>query len=144
VGVLAGRLSRSLIDEARDQDDAPGIPGSSGGPERADSNGGVAAGGTGYGTPAVGNGASDNGSNLSHGGTATPSAAGVPASTTASTPITSGVAPATGAGANATVPGDQRADAHRSTQPIAPDGTPSPIDREGKLTAEGDDALRGL
>jgi acetolactate synthase-1/2/3 large subunit len=28
------------------------------------------------------------------------------------------------------------------TQPIAPDGTPSPIDAEGHLTARGDDARR--
>ena len=34
-------------------------------------------------------------------------------------------------------------DAHRTTQPIAPDGTPTPIDDEGYLTAEGDDSLRG-
>ena len=69
-----------------------------------------------------------------------PTATSPTASTTASTPVTAGAAPAAVAEGSATVPGHELPDAHRSTQPIAPDGTPSPIDDEGHLTAEGDDA----
>ncbi len=113
VGVLAGRLSRSLVDEARDSDDstAAGTPSTSSGYAESTTTGG-------YGTttgayPSTG----------SNGGSGTPTATSPTAATATSVPVTP--------------------DAPRTTQPIAPDGTPSPIDPEGNLTAEGDDAWRG-
>ena len=141
VGVLAGRLSRSLVDEARDSDDSTGA---AAGSSTASGYTGEGNGSTGYGTTAGGYGTGSLGATGSNGGTGMPTATSPTASTTASTPVTPGAAPATVAEGSATVPGDELPDAHRSTQPIAPDGTPSPIDTEGHLTAEGDDdALRG-
>ena len=146
VGVLAGRLSRSLVDEARDSDDTSGAARSTGAGQFGDSNG-SATGGTGYGTTTGGaygtGGLGATGATGGNAGTGMPPASSPTASTTASTPVTPGAAPATVGGGNATVPGSRLPDAPRSTQPIAPDGTPSPIDDEGNLTAEGDDPLRG-
>ena len=139
VGVLAGRLSRSLVDEARDSDDSTGT---ASGSSPASGYAGEGNGSTGYGTTAGGYGTGSLGAAGSNGGSGMPTSPS--ASTTASTPVTPGSGPATVAAGSATVPGDELPDAHRSTQPIAPDGTPSPIDTEGHLTAEGDDdALRG-
>ena len=142
VGVLAGRLSRSLVDEARDSDDATGAAGSTGAGQFGDTNG-SATGGNGYGTATGGYGTGSRGATGGNAGTGMPPASSPTASTTASTPVTPGAAPATVGGGNATVPGSRLPDAPRSTQPIAPDGTPTPIDDEGNLTAEGDDPLRG-
>jgi hypothetical protein len=89
----------------------------------------------GYGTGSLG-------ATGSTGGTGMPTATSPTASTTASKPATPGAAPGVVTAGNATLPGDALPDAHRSTQPIRPDGTPSPIDDEGNLTAD-DDALRG-
>lgn len=130
VGVLAGRLSRSLVDEARDSDDSTG---STRAGQFGDTNGSA----TGYGTSTGGYG-TGSGATGGTAGTGMPAAGSRTASTTASTPVTPGAAPATMGQGNATVPGSQLPDAHRSTQPIAPDGTPSPIDDEGNLTARGD------
>jgi hypothetical protein len=138
VGVLAGRLSRSLIDEARDSDD----PSGSAGAQYGATAGRTTNGSTGYGT-AGGYGTGSTGATGSNGGAGMPTATSPTAATTASTPATPGAAPATVAEGSATVPGDELPGAHRTTQPIAPDGTPSPIDDEGNLTADGDDALRG-
>ena len=130
VGVLAGRLSRSLVDEARDSDDSTG---STRAGQFGDTNGSA----TGYGTSTGGYG-TGSGATGSTAGTGMPAAGSRTASTTASTPVTPGAAPATVGQGNATVPGSRLPDAPRSTQPIAPDGTPSPIDDEGNLTARGD------
>lgn len=139
VGVLAGRLSRSLVDEARDSDDSTGATSAG---STASGYAGEGNGSTGYGTTAGGYGTGSLGAADSNGGSVMPTSPS--ASTTASTPVTPGAGPATVATGSATVPGDELPGAHRSTQPIAPDGTPSPIDSEGHLTAEGDDdALRG-
>ncbi|WP_345204653.1 hypothetical protein [Fodinibacter luteus] len=73
VGVVAGRLSRGLVDEARDESTGSGSTGSS--------------------------------------------------------PSTSG----------ATVPAEGLPGVHRTTQPMMPDGTPTPISREGVLEAPVDD-----
>jgi hypothetical protein len=93
VGVLAGRLSRGLVDEARDSGDSSGS-----------TSGSVSYGSAGY--PAT-TGSYDTGGFGAAGGT------GDMGMTTA------------------------------TSQPLRPDGTPSPIDMQGRLTAEGDDALRG-
>lgn len=133
VGVLAGRLSRSLVDEARDTDDSSGS-----------SLGGSTNGSSGYGTSTGGYGTGSLPATGTNGGPGMPTATSPTPSTTASTPVTPGAAPAAVVGGSATVPGHELPGAHRSTQPIAPDGTPTPIDDEGNLTAEGDDdALRG-
>ena len=137
VGVLAGRLSRSLVDEARDPD---GSPDTTAAGRFSGTDGGATNGSPGYGTTAGGYGTGVTGAT---GGTGIPTATSRTASTTASTPVTAGAAPAAVAEGSATVPGHELPDAPRSTQPIAPDGTPSPIDDEGHLTAEGDDGLRG-
>ena len=142
VGVLAGRLSRSLVDEARDSDDSSGATGSTGAGQFGDTNGSATV-GTGYGTTTGAYGTGSLGATGGTAGSGMPPASSPTAPTTASTPITPGAAPATVPEGSATVPGSQLPDAHRSTQPIAPDGTPSPIDDEGNLTAKGDDSLRG-
>ncbi len=141
VGVLAGRLSRSLVDEARDSDDSSGATGSTASGQFGDTNGSPT-GGTGYDTATGEYGTGSFGTAPSTAGTGMPPATRTAASTTASMPVPPGAAPATVGESNATVPGSRLPDAHRSTQPIRPDGTPSPIDDEGNLTAE-DDALRG-
>ena len=136
VGVLAGRLSRSLVDEARDSDDSSSDFEGSTGAQFADTNGGSTYGTSTYGTTGYaagttggyGEGFDTTGTN---GGTGMPTATDATASTTAATPITPGATPAT------------VADAQRTSQPFAPDGTPTPIDDEGYLTADGDDSLRG-
>ena len=119
VGLVAGRLSRSLADEARDSD-APPIT-------RPTGTG--TATGTGTGT-ATGN--------------SVPPTATSPASSTPSTPTTSGATPAVASAGAATVPSpDLPGGAHRTTQPIGPDGTPTPITSEGRLgaPASDDDAI---
>lgn len=101
LGVVAGRLSRGLVDEARDSSDSsPGQMGQSGQYGQAGQAGQY---GQTMGT--------------------TPVAAGGTA------PLyTESTAPAAG-GATGDLPG-----LHRTTQPLEPDGTPSPIDAEGRLT----------
>lgn len=128
VGVLAGRLSRSLVDEARDSDDSTGSAAGSTTNLAAGNGNGYAATSNGYGTT---------------GGSAMPVAGSPTVSGTSSLPVTPGATSAAYAEGSVTVPGDQLPGAHRAGQPIAPDGTPSPITSEGRLTAEGDDALRG-
>jgi len=100
VGVLAGRLSRGLVDEARDSSDSDGTA------SGTSSYGGNGYSGTSasYGTTSLGDTDSDIGTGLS-------------------TP---------------TMPSSSA----RMSQPLQPDGTPSAIDSEGRLTV-GDDALRG-
>ncbi len=145
VGVLAGRLSRSLVDDARDSDDSSGtdLRRSTGG-QFADTDSGSTYGSTGYAagtTGGYGEGVDTVGTN---GGTGVPAATGSTASATATTPITPGDTPATVADGGATVPGDELPDAGRTSQPFTPDGAPTPIDDEGYLTAaEGDKTLRG-
>lgn len=126
LGVVAGRLSRSLVDEARDSDD------SSGGHD----TGSFGSTGTGTGTGSVG-------STGANGGTGMPTATHPTSSNTPSTPVTPGAAPAAVSEGATSVPSGDLPGPHRATQPIAPDGSPTPIDAEGRLTAEGDDALRG-
>jgi ElaB/YqjD/DUF883 family membrane-anchored ribosome-binding protein len=109
VGVLAGRLSRSLVDEARDSDDSSGASYPTSGSQFSEGYGT-----SGYGTTTGGYGTGSLGATGSTGGTGMPTTAG-----------------------------DSIIDPHRTTQPIAPDGTPSPITDDGILTAEGDDSLRG-
>ena len=148
VGVLAGRLSRSLVDEARDSDDSSGsYAGGSTGAEFADTNGGSTYGtstygSTGYAAGTTGGYGEDIGAGT-NGGAGMPTATDPTASTTTATPITPGATPATVVEGGSTVPGDELPDAHLTSQPIAPDGTPTPIDDEGFLTVEGDDSLRG-
>ena len=142
VGVLAGRLSRSLVDEARDSDD------STSGAARS----------TGPGSSATPTAAPRRNRLRHHHGWLRHRRASAPPAATRDRHahgdqpdgihdrVDAGHArvllPRRGGG-NATVPGDGFPTRSGSTQPIAPDGTPSPIDDEGNLTAEGDDALRG-
>jgi ElaB/YqjD/DUF883 family membrane-anchored ribosome-binding protein len=104
VGVLAGRLSRGLIDEARDSNDSTESSDTahtaSGTSAQANPRP-VATTGV-YGTGSLGDSQGNSG-------------AGSPTSD---------------------LPG-----AHRTTQPLRTDGTPSPIDSEGHLAADGDDVL---
>jgi ElaB/YqjD/DUF883 family membrane-anchored ribosome-binding protein len=149
VGVLAGRLSRSLVDEARDSDDSSSTDvGASTGAQFAETNGSSTYGtstygGTGYAAGTTGGYGDGIGTAGSNGGTGMPTATDPAASTTAATPVTPGATPATVVEGGATVPGDELPGAHRSSQPIAPDGTPTPIDDQGNLSVEGDDSLRG-
>jgi ElaB/YqjD/DUF883 family membrane-anchored ribosome-binding protein len=149
VGVLAGRLSRSLVDEARDSDDSSSTDvGASTGAQFAETNGSSTYGtstyatstygGTGYAAGTTGGYGDGIGTTGSNGGTGMPTATDPAASTPAATPVT----PATVVEGGATVPGDELPGAHRSSQPIAPDGTPTPIDDQGNLSVEGD-SLRG-
>lgn len=95
VGVLAGRLSRGLVDEARDSSgETSGQMGQTGQPSQYSQTMGT-----------------------------TPVAAGGTAPM-----FTEGTAP-TPATATGDLPG-----LHRTTQPLEPDGTPTPIDTEGRLT----------
>lgn len=91
LGVIAGRLSRSLVDEARDD--------------------------TSSGTPTTAR---------------TPAPAGAPAPLFTEDAGTVPIAPTT------TATTGEIPELHRTTQPVAPDGTPSPIDPEGRLTAADD------
>jgi hypothetical protein len=133
VGVLAGRLSRGLVDEARDSS-GPGSTASG-----ASSLGGTTHAGTpgGYGTGSLA--ATDS----NGGGTGMPTATSPTTATTTTTPTTPGASPDALAEGSATVPSGDLPGPHRTSQPLQPDGTPSPIDLEGNLTARADDALRG-
>ena len=134
VGVIAGRLSRSLVDEARDSSDS-GTSGYEGSVTNYSS--------TGYSTTAGGYGTGSLGATGSNGGTGMPTATSPTTATTESTPITPGASPSALSEGMATTPTGDLPGPHASTQPIAPDGTPRPIGSDGHLTAEGDDALRG-
>ena len=143
VGVLAGRLSRSLVDEARDSDDPSDATGRPPEVGRRLTNGASSNGSTGYG---------HHGGRLRQRGASAPPAERwepVPTATTPRHPPRRRPRspperhPRRSCEGSAAVPGDELPDAHRTTQPIAPDGTPSPIDDEGGLTAESDDSLRG-
>jgi ElaB/YqjD/DUF883 family membrane-anchored ribosome-binding protein len=142
VGVLAGRLSRSLVDEARDSGDSSstGYGGSTGG-QFADTNGTPT-----YGTSTYGSAGYAAGTTGGYGeGVGSTGATGMPTTgttTTASTPVTPG-ATAGAYSEGSIVPGDDLSGAQRTTQPTAPDGTPTPIGEDGLLTADGDDSLRG-
>jgi hypothetical protein len=129
VGLVAGRLSRSLADEARDNDSAPSTgatgTGAHAAPVGAASNGGFEP--TGASAPAGT-------------GTSSPPTATSPATSTPSTPTTSGATRSAVASGAATVPSqDLPGGAHRTTQPIGPDGTPTPITSEGHLGAPASD-----
>ncbi len=143
VGVLAGRLSRSLADEARDSDDSSsnGVGGPTG-VQFAVTNGGSTYGSTGYAAGTTG-GYGEGTRGATNGGTGMPTATGPTASTTAATPVTPGATPATVVEGGSAVPGDELPGASRTSQPFAPDGTATPIDDDGILTAESDDSLRG-
>ena len=132
VGLVAGRLSRSLADEARDSDSAPAtgakVTGGTSAPMSATSRGG-----SGTASAPVPAGGTSTGGGI-------PPTATSPASSTASTPTTSGATPAAVASGSATVPSQELpGGAHRTTQPIAPDGTPTPITAEGHLGAPASD-----
>jgi hypothetical protein len=123
IGLVAGRLSRSLADEARDTDSTP------------------TTGATGTGAAVSPVAATSGGGTLTS-SSAAPTGGGIPPTATSpgtstpSTPTTSGAAPSAVASGAATVPSqDLPGGAHRTTQPIGPDGTPTPITSEGHLGA---------
>jgi len=135
VGVVAGRLSRSLVDEARDQSSGSSSAGSYGYAGGQGYAGGVGyeTGTGGYGTGSLaGTGVGDAGM---------PSATSPTTSTTSSLPVTPGGTQSAVEAGMATVPSGDLPGPHRTTQPMGPDGTPTPIGSEGHLTAEGDDAI---
>jgi hypothetical protein len=135
VGVVAGRLSRSLIDEARDESSGSSSAGSYGYAGGQGYAGGVGyeTGTGGYGTGSLaGTGVGDAGM---------PSATSPTTSTTSSLPVTPGGTQSAVEAGMATVPSGDLPGPHRTTQPMGPDGTPTPISSEGRLTAEGDDAI---
>jgi hypothetical protein len=135
VGVVAGRLSRSLIDEARDESSGSSSAGSYGYAGGQGYAGGVGyeTGTGGYGTGSLaGTGVGDAGM---------PSATSPTTSTTSSLPVTPGGTQSAVEAGMATVPSGDLPGPHRTTQPLGPDGTPTPISSEGHLTAEGDDAI---
>lgn len=111
LGVLAGRMSRGLVDEQRD--------------------------GSGDDTGTVGSVRTTGGSVPTTVGV-TPSTSG----TTVSTPETSGAGGGAVASGSALVP-DDLSEGARASQPLQPDGSPSPIDEEGRLTADPDDPFGG-
>jgi hypothetical protein len=135
VGVIAGRLSRGLVDEARDSDSSSGTG--------ASAYGATDYGTSGYSTTSGGYGTGSLGATGSTAGTGIPTATSPTTSTTESTPITPGASSSALSEGMATTPSGDLPGPHRTTQPLATDGTPSPIDEDGHLTAEGDDALRG-
>ena len=144
IGVIAGRLSRSLVDEARDSDASTsgGAYGTTAGGAYGTTTGGAYGTTTGdYGTTG-GYGTGSLGATGSDLGTGVPTATSPTTSTTASTPVTPGATPSAVSEGASSVPSAELPGPHRTSQPMAPDGTPSPIDREGRLTAEGD-AVRG-
>ncbi len=157
VGLVAGRMSRSLVEEARDSDgSSTGTPSlgstgaGSGGTGYASGTTGYASGTTGYGSGSTGlepgNGGGYGAGSLAGTGTAgtgIPTATSPTSDTTASTPVTAGSTPSAVSEGMATTPSGDLPGPHRTTQPVDPDGTPSPIGSEGQLTAEGDDPLRG-
>ena len=57
-------------------------------------------------------------------------------STTRSTPVSPGENPDTVGAGGAAVPGEELPRRHKQTQPLAPDGTPVPVDDESHLTAD--------
>lgn len=135
VGVLAGRLSRGLVDEARDSASSSGT----GTPAYGAADYGT----TGYATTSGGYGTGSLGATGSYAGTGIPTATSPTTSTTESTPITPGASPSALSEGMATTPSGDLPGPHRTTQPLATDGTPSPIGDDGHLTAEGDAGLRG-
>lgn len=133
VGVVAGRLSRSLVDEARDESSGSTGYGSTGQDYGYAGSTGYETTAGGYGTGSLaGTGVSDAGM---------PSATSPTAGTTSSLPVTPGGAPGAVEAGMATVPSGDLPGPHRSTQPITPAGDPMPIGSDGHLTAEGDDAI---
>ncbi|MDF3046435.1 MAG: hypothetical protein K0R30_2663 [Ornithinibacter sp.] len=145
VGVVAGRLSRSLVDEARDESSASrttgygstgqgyvGSQGYAGGQGYAGSEGYQTSAG-GYGTGSLaGTGVSDAGM---------PSATSPTTGSTSSLPVTPGGSQSAVEAGMATVPSGDLPGPHRTTQPMGPDGTPTPISSEGHLSAEDDDPI---
>jgi ElaB/YqjD/DUF883 family membrane-anchored ribosome-binding protein len=138
IGVVAGRMSRSLVDESRDSGSGSGAS-TTGveytGVQYTGTGTGMAA-DYGYGTGSLAaTGVADTGM---------PSATSPTTSTTGSLPVTPGASPSALSEGMATVPSGDLPGPHGTTQPLQPDGTPSPIDETGHLTALDDDtAIRG-
>jgi len=139
LGVLGGRLSRSLVEEAKD-DSGPSTEVS-----------------TTYGTgtapiSAMGNGSTTDPTYGSTTGTGSLAAtgvsdAGMPSATsptygtTTSVPVTPGAGVGAVGEGTSTVPSGDLPGEHRTSQPLEPDGTAAPIDREGRLTTLEDDIM---
>jgi hypothetical protein len=111
IGLAAGRMGRSLVDEARDTESPDG-------------------------GSAVEGGANDAAPQDDSGGTSTADGT-VPAPTSMeeATPVTPGASPQS----DSTLPSAELPGVRRTTQPIEPDGTPAPIGADGHLTARDDD-----
>lgn len=134
VGLLAGRLSRSLVDEARDSD-GPQIPegarpAPSGSRESTDS-----------GAPAPGHDGDGWGVTRTNGNSSGILPAPVPDLPGGSPRVPPGFESAA-PGSEDAPPSDVPVPAHRTSQPLAPDGSFRVIDDEGLLTAEDTAPLR--
>ena len=138
LGVVAGRMSRSLRDEAKDSSGAA----SDSAAEFSGTGAHTSSTTTGhYGTGAYGTG-SLAATGIEDAGM--PSATSPTTRTTQSTPVSPGASASAVSEGMATVPSGDLPGPHRTTQPMAPDGTPSPIDDNGHLTALPDDtSIRG-
>ena len=131
IGLVAGRLSRSLADEARDTDSTR-TTGATGTGAAASPVAATPGGGT-----LTSSSAAPSGTGT---GTGIPPTATSPGTSTPSTPATPGAAPSAVASGAATVPSqDLPGGAHRTTQPLGPDGTPTPITSEGHVGAPSSD-----
>ena len=138
LGVVAGRLSRGLRDEAKDSSgsssDSPEFSGTGGDATSTTTPGSYGTGAYGTGSLAA-TGIEDAGM---------PSATSPTTRTTESTPVSAGASASAVSAGSASVPSGDLPGPHRTTQPMAPDGTPSPIDDNGHLTALPDDtSVRG-
>lgn len=142
LGVLAGRMSRGMA-----AGEPSGSPSTSGGGSATTD--GVSATGSSStsGTSSVGSGSSTSrtdGLEAGSGLGALGDDAGVPnatsprEATTGTTPTTPGASPQTAAVGGATLPDDELPGVHRQTQPIEPDGSPTPIGEDGLLEGPGD------
>lgn len=131
LGVVAGRMSRSLVDEKRDQSSSSG---------EGVSTGGTYATGPGTYGSVVGSGSAASSGAVGGG---IPSATAPTFTTTESTPLSPGSGVSTAAAGNSTLPGDELPGPHMSTQPLESDGRPAPIGEDGRLMASPDDIARG-
>lgn len=126
VGVVAGRLSRGLLAETGDFGQTSGSGSDAAAPTESAQQTAAARGYAGGGLPGAG-----------LPGTGMPTASSPTSRTTESTPVTPGASASDSAGM-ATTPDEGLPGVHRTTQPIMPDGTPTPIDENGRLGAPVD------
>ena len=122
LGVVAGRMSRSLVDEKREEHATSHGPGGT--------TGGTVSTGPGASGAAIGSGSAAGTGAIGEG---IPTATSPTTGTTQSTPVSPGSSAATTEAAGSVLPGPDLPGPHRTTQPIDPDGTPTPNGDDGFL-----------